>query len=158
MIILKLYFTLRRSTLFALFLIVICVIFVSSRFSSSTIYAISGDTNFNRISYLKSINCSVEEEIISQKDIVIPSEFSDVYKKYNEIQIKAGFNLLNFKGVNATIYTYKVTDYNGIKNAYANLIVSDGRIIGGDIFTTDLGGQMLPLLKTERKSDGKTKA
>ena len=147
MIILKLYFTLRRSTLFALFLILICIVFVSSKFTSSTAYAKEGSTNFERINFLNSINCKVKEEIVSQKAIVIPSEFSDVYTKYNELQKKAGFDLTTFKGSKATVYTYKIIKYKDIKNAYANLIVCNGKIIGGDIYTTDLEGEMLPLLK-----------
>ena len=90
----------------------------------------------------------MQEEYISKKEITIPTEFSDVYIKYNELQKKVGFDLLSFKGAKATVYTYKVTDYKELKNAYANLIICNGKIIGGDIFTTDLKGEMLPLLKS----------
>lgn len=148
MIVLKFYFTLRRSTLFALLLTVICLVFISSKFTSSTAYLQEGSTNFERINYLNSLGCGVQEEYISKKEITIPTEFSDVYIKYNELQKKAGFDLLSFKGAKATVYTYKVTDYKELKNAYANLIICNGKIIGGDIFTTELKGEMLPLLKS----------
>ena len=148
MIILKFYFTFRRSTLFALILTLICAVFVSSKFTASTVYSEEGSTNYQRISFLESIKCKVQEEIVSKKDIVIPDEFSNVYENYNKLQISAGFDLVPFKGSKATVYTYKVTKYKDIKDAYANLIVCNGKIIGGDIFTTDLNGQMLPLKKT----------
>lgn len=147
MIFLKLYFTFRRSTLFALLLTLICIVFVSSKFTSSTAYAINGSTNSERINYLKSINCKVNEEIVSQKEIIIPDEFSSVYERYNKLQLHVGFDLLQYKGAKATLYTYEVLDYKSLKNAYVNLIVCNGKIIGGDIFTTDLNGQMLPLKK-----------
>lgn len=147
MIFLKLYFTFRRSTLFALFLTLICIIFVSSKFTSSTVYAIDGSTNYERINYLKSIDCKVNEEIVSQKQIVIPDEFSSVYERYNRLQLQAGFDLIQYKGAKATVYTYRVSEYKNTQNAYVNLIVSGGNIIGGDIFTTDLSGEMLPLQK-----------
>lgn len=147
MIGLKLYFTFKRSTILALVLILISVVFVSSKFTSSTAYAKEGSTNYERINYLNSINCKVQEEIISQKEIVIPDEFSDVYERYNGLQLEAGFNLVPFKGAAATLYTYKVSEYKNIKNAYVNLIVCNSKIIGGDIFTTELNGQMLPLKK-----------
>ena len=144
---LRLYFTFRRSTLFAFSLILICVIFVSSSFTSSTAYAIDGSTNYERINYLKSINCKVSEEFVSQKQIVIPDQFSSVYERYNNLQLQAGFDLEQYKGATATLYTYKVLAYKNLQNAYANLIVCNGKIIGGDILTTDLSGKMLPLKK-----------
>lgn len=120
---------------------------MSSKFTASTIYLEAGNTNYQRISFLKSINCKVQEEIVSQKEIVIPGEFSGIYENYNELQKKAGFDLSLFKGSKATVYTYKVTEYLDTKHAYANLIVCNGKIIGGDIFTADLNGKMLPLEK-----------
>lgn len=141
------YFTFRRSTLFALVLTLIVILFVSSKFTSSTVYAVDGGTNRERINYLDSINCKVSEEFVSQKEIVIPETFSSVYERYNDLQNKAGFDLVQYKGTKAILYTYKVLEYKNTKNAYANLIVCNGKIIGGDIFTTDLNGQMLPLKK-----------
>lgn len=147
MIILKLYFTFRRSTLFALVLTLMVILFVSSKFTSSTVYAKDGNTNYERINYLESINCKVQEEIISQKEIVIPETFSEVYQRYNNLQNKAGFDLTQYKGAKAISYTYKVLDYKNLQNAYVNLIICNGKIIGGDILTTNLNGQMLPLIK-----------
>lgn len=145
---LRLYFTFRRSTLFAFSLILICIIFVSSRFTSSTAYSINGTTNYERVAYLESINCKVSEEFVSQKQIVIPDQFSSVYERYNNLQLQAGFDLEQYKGAKATLYTYKVLAYKNLQNAYANLIVCNGKIIGGDILTTDLSGKMLPLKKS----------
>ncbi len=141
------YFTFRRSTLFALVLTLIVILFVSSKFTSSTVYAIDGSTNHERIDFLSSINCKVSEEFVSQKEIIIPEEFSQVYERYNSLQNKAGFDLIKYKGAKSTLYTYKVLDYKNLQNAYVNLIVCDGKIIGGDIYTTNLNGQMLPLKK-----------
>ena len=77
------------------------------------------------------------------KEIVIPEEFSDVYMKYNGLQRSAGYDLMPYRGRKATVYTYRVTD---AEDTVINLIVSDGKIIGGDISSVRIDGEMKPLI------------
>lgn len=81
------------------------------------------------------------------RNIVIPAEFSGVYQKYNDLQIQCGFDLSRFRGEEAVCYTYTLTDYPDPAGGFyrdirLNLIVVDGKIVGGDICDTKLDGFM----------------
>ncbi len=81
------------------------------------------------------------------KEITIPSEFSDVYEKYNELQRRQGFDLRRHKGKSAVSYTFNVTGYvdkNGKPDSdvQIHIIVCDGKIVAADIASTRLDGFM----------------
>ena len=104
---------------------------------------LSAETNQERIAFLEHFGWTVKAEAAQVKDIVIPAEFSDVYRKYNEIQIKQGFDLSKYCGKRVKQHVYIVTnypEYNG--EVRANLLVDSGRIIGGDICSMKLDGFM----------------
>ena len=66
--------------------------------------------------------------------------FNDVYKNYNEIQTSQGFNLEDYKGKKATLYSYKINNYKGHEKdefIYADILVYNGKIIGGDVCSTN---------------------
>lgn len=85
-----------------------------------------------REEYLKELGYEFEDEIKS-KEITVPAEFNQVYKEYNEIQKKQGFDLEEYKGKKAVIYTYKITNYKDNENVIADLMVCDGKLIGADL-------------------------
>ncbi len=100
-----------------------------------------------RRSYISSLGVTISEEPPAIRNIVIPSEFSTVYKKYNEIQKEAGFDLWDYRGEFAVQYTYIVTNYKNDKgeneqDVRINLILFEGKLIGGDISSTRLDGFM----------------
>lgn len=78
------------------------------------------------------------------KSVLIPEEFSDVYENYNSLQKKQGFDLYPYRGKRAEVYTYIIVTVDGerVKNTEAHVMVCDGRIIGGDVASTELGGEM----------------
>ena len=57
--------------------------------------------------------------------MIIPSVFNDIYQQYNEIQIKQGLNLNDYKGKRVDKYVYETDE------AYFTLLVYDGNVIGG---------------------------
>lgn len=73
----------------------------------------------------------------SEKAITIPAEFSEVYSRYNDLQRENGFNLLPHRGHSAVLYTFTLSDL-----SEAHVIVCCGEIVGGDISTAALGGEM----------------
>ncbi len=92
------------------------------------------------------------------KNIVIPLEFGEVYSRYNELQKHAGFDLSLYRGETAVQYSYLLknyTDENGerLSDIHLNLIVSGGKIIGGDISSAALDGFMLPLSPKEKAEE-----
>lgn len=93
--------------------------------------------------FLKSYGYEVSPKPIECENINIPNPLDEVYKGYNEIQKKAGFDLEPYAGRSCIRYTYEVLNYpGGIEGVRANVLVAGGRIIGGDICTLRLDGFM----------------
>jgi hypothetical protein len=102
--------------------------------------------NDQRINYLKSLGWEVDKKALEEQKVVIPRDFSDVYKKYNEIQISQGFDLQKFGGIAATRYTYKVLNYpQASGNVVADIIIYHDEVIAGDIQSNALDGFMVGL-------------
>ncbi len=137
----KLYFTFTRARLAAVFLCFLIFIIIAGQFSSVAGTPKYGDTNAHRIEYISSLGYNVDETCEDTKEVVIPTVFSDVYLKYNKLQNEAGFDLTAYKGCKVIRYTYKIID----SEERIDLLVFNGRIIGGDIITYELNGQIKPL-------------
>ncbi len=105
--------------------------------------------NSSRIAFIKSLGITSDESLAEEKEIYIPEKFTDVWQKYNDVQLKAGYDLSLFAGKKAKLYKYLIADFRDNATAYVNLIVLDGRIIGGDISSAELNGFMLPLKELE---------
>ena len=116
-------------------IIVISITFVSNRTSEaqSVSAGISAKTDSERREYLSKYGYKLAKEC-EQKEITIPEKWNDVYNSYNQIQKNQGFDLTDYKGQKATLYTYTVTNYKG-KGEYivADMLVCEGKLIGGDI-------------------------
>lgn len=148
----KLYVSVGRGVLFAILCSIIALFIIGGNFTAANNKLKNGSTNALRVEFAQSIRCEIKPEVLEQKEIIIPAEFSDVYESYNSIQKKAGYDLSKYKGCPITIYTYSVLDYGFFTqedNARLNLMVYNGRIVGGDISTVDLTGIMLPLVREE---------
>ncbi len=147
MIVLKTYVTVTKKSLMAVFLSTLFIIIVSGQFYAAKNPVVNGKTHAQRVAYIKSLSLLPDEENASSKNIVIPDIFSDVYDNYNKLQMKSGYDLTPYKGVEATVYTYPVGRIKQENNDeyYVNLIVYKGRIIGGDISSRNFYGEMLPL-------------
>ena len=135
-------FTLRLKpkTIFGLILIlagiiVIAITFFSNHATGSTAAAnsVTLETDAQREQYLTSLGWEFKTPC-TQKEVTIPQEFNDTYKSYNEIQKSQGFDLEDYKGQTATVYTYNITTYEGFENracVYANLLGCVCTLIGG---------------------------
>ena len=93
---------------------------------------ISVKTDNERRAYLKKYGFELAKEY-EKKEITIPTNWNDVYKNYNEIQKNQGFDLSAYKGQKATLYTYTVTNCKEGEHIIADMLVSNGVPIGGDI-------------------------
>lgn len=99
-------------------------------------------TNEDMKSFLAQFGYTVSDEPVESADVTIPDEFDRVFSGYNELQKAQGLDLSKFKGKTVTRYTYEVTNYPGHRDGgvWANLIVRKGRVIGGDICSSDPTG------------------
>lgn len=100
-------------------------------------------TNAERVAFLAALGWEVDAQPVSVTQVTIPLEFSDVYEKFNELQIEQGYDLTEHQGERATIYAYRVKNYVGYEGAVvAELYISGDRIVGGDIHSLSLDGFM----------------
>ena len=100
-------------------------------------------SNSQRTSYLERLGWEVEDEPIDEQLITIPTQFDGVYTDYNALQQSQGFDLTKYAGLEATRYTYLVTNYPGEDGKIvADLIIYRGRVIAGDVQSTALDGFM----------------
>ena len=105
----------------------------------------SAETHIERMSFISQFGWKVDEEPVQVKEVIIPTESDDVYNAYNDIQLSQGFDLTQFAGERAKCWTYTVKNYEGYENQeciHANILVYDGKVIGGDICSVELDGFM----------------
>ncbi|MDR2654668.1 MAG: DUF4830 domain-containing protein [Oscillospiraceae bacterium] len=100
-------------------------------------------SNEERLKFLESFGWKISEEALEIAEVIIPEEFDDVYLNYNEIQKEQGMDLAKLRGKRVKRYTYAVKNYPGTTSEVrANLLVYNGKIVGGDISSTSLDGFM----------------
>lgn len=101
--------------------------------------------------FLGALGWTVDEASAEERDVVIPQEFSEIYKEYNSLQKAQGYDLSNYRGRQVTIYTYGITNYSGYSGkVVADVYVFDGRVIGGDVHSLELDGFMHGLRKSPK--------
>ena len=91
-----------------------------------------------RIGYFASHGWEVEE--ISEKEITIPADFSDVYEEYAVLQDKQGMPLREYAGRNARLFVYEVKNYSpDSKKMLAELLVCDDTAVASLVYSEDGG-------------------
>lgn len=125
-------------------LLVALVLFVggSGRKASAPAAGARLDSTEKRVAYLASLGWSVDPASETEQQILIPKEFGAVYEKYNELQLRQGFDLREYRGMDATLYSYRVTNHPSGEDVFAQLIVFAGEAIGGDVHSCALDGFM----------------
>ena len=135
----KLFITLSKKSLCIILASLIIALILIGQLFTIKAGGIDGSTNALRVEYLSGLGYRVDETAVSVKEIVIPENFSDVYSEYNRLQQGAGFDLSRYKGEKACVYTYRLSDS---EDTVINLIVSDNNIIGGDVSSVRIDGEM----------------
>lgn len=94
--------------------------------------------------FLSGYGWEVSESADSRAQVRIPDVFDKVYENYNVIQKSSGLDLMPYCGKSGIRYTFIVTNYpvDVGEPVYANVIIIDGKPVGGDIMTVSLSGFM----------------
>ena len=91
--------------------------------------------------FLEQYGWTVIETPVEECEITIPGEFDKVVNSYNEIQKQQGLDLTKYSKKTAKRYTFKITNYPSYEGTvYANVITYRGKVIGGDICSSDAKG------------------
>ena len=96
-----------------------------------------------RAAFLSQFGWKISEDPVEISEVIIPRDFDAGYLEYAEMNKAQGLDLEPYKGMRAKRWTYAVLNYPGLENqdgVQANLLIFEGRIIGGDICSLDTGG------------------
>jgi len=100
-----------------------------------------------RIAYLEQNGWLVETPALSEERVVIPRTFSEIFDAYNQLQLEQGFDLSQYCGTEVELYTYRVKNFENDDYIIAQMYVSHGIVIGGDVHSTALDGFMVGLVR-----------
>lgn len=100
-------------------------------------------TNEDRVAYLSTFGWEVESEPCQIQEVSIPTDPSEVFQRYNELQRAQGFDLSAYAGKNVHRYVYRVTNYpTGEDGFFATLLIYHDAVIGADVCSSARGGVM----------------
>ena len=104
--------------------------------------------NDDRINFLTELGWEVSTSPTESSQVRIPQNNSDVFERYNSLQLSQGYDLTPYMGKNVMRYVYKVENYpNATEPVYATLLIYKNQIIGGDITDTAAKGLIQGLKK-----------
>ena len=110
------------------------------------------NTKEERLEFLSSLGWEVDPESEREREVVVPETFDEIYESYNELQKKAGFDLTYYKGKTVKRFSYIILNYPSDKKddiIKLDLLVFDGRVIGGDVYSPRLDGFIIGLEEVE---------
>ncbi len=117
--------------------------------------SLKGSNHQERADFFRQFGWEISEEPTEIKETVIPEEFNETYEQYNTIQKEQNLNLEKYKGMRVKSWSYDILNYPGYENSdgviKGNLLTYDGKIIGGDICSVELGGFMHGFCKPENE-------
>ncbi len=124
-------------------LIVIIAIALGSGKSQSTGSDVSVNSNDDRVQFLASYGWEVVTSPAETSQVRIPSNSSEVFERYNTLQKTMGYDLSEYAGKTVMRYVYTVKNYPGsTEPVYATILISNNRVIGGDITDTAATGKI----------------
>ena len=99
-----------------------------------------------RIRFLADCGWDADPDSEQTQVIHIPEVFPPVYEDYNDLQLMQGYDLHDYEGRDCDLYTYDIRNWpDETQTVLANVYVYRGRIIGGDVHSTNLDGFMVGL-------------
>ena len=110
-------------------------------------------SNAERVEFLNKQGWIVKPDPLSKEEILIPAEFNELYQQYAELQKSQGFDIEKHKGEKAMLISYQVLNYpDHTENVVANMLIADGKLIGGEITLNEENGFTEPLITIGTRS------
>lgn len=101
------------------------------------------DSNDQRVKFLTDFGWEVTTAPTESMQVRIPTEPDEVFDRYNALQKSQGYDLSQYAGKTVMRYVYRINNFPGATEpVYATILVSGGKIIGGDITDTAPGGKV----------------
>ena len=126
------------------------IIFIPTARVSTTqeIATMNENISFNNVrnakdaqKFLSQYGWTTNEATLTECEVTIPKEFDKIMSQYNELQKQQGLDLSKYGKKTVTRYTLEVTNYpNYSGTVFANVLTFRGKVIGGDICSSDSRG------------------
>lgn len=137
------------AVLVALAAIIVAIVFVMGKgkepAANDSAISYKAENAAERTAFLSQFGWKISEDPVEISEVIIPADFDAGYTEYAEMNKAQGLDLEPYKGMRAKRWTYDILNYPGLENqsgVQANLLIYEGRIIGGDVCSLDLGGFM----------------
>lgn len=128
--------------------LVLCTI--SGRLTDAAPASASGQ-DAELVQYLASYGWEVDSSGAVVEEVTLPETFDASYDSYLACQHACGFAPEDYAGKTVLRWTYPVTNYpTGEGAVYADLLLLEGEIIGGDIRCAELAGFIQSLTFPEK--------
>lgn len=105
-------------------------------------YSLRAESIAEQCDFAKQFGLTVDAENSQSVEITVPSDFSEVYEEYNELQNKIGLDLRGYKGKTVDMVTYPLENC----DEKLVLLVYKGAVIGGHITNGEYGEENKPLI------------
>jgi len=107
--------------------------------------------NDDRVEFLSSFGWEVVTSPVESGQVRIPAAEGEVFLRYNSLQKSMGYDLSPFAGKTVMRYVYTVKNYPGATEpVYATVLISNNRVIGGDVTDTSADGVMQTFQKPKQ--------
>jgi hypothetical protein len=100
-------------------------------------------SNDDRVEFLSGFGWEVAASPVESGQVRIPAADGEVFLRYNSLQKSMGYDLSPYAGKTVMRYVYTVKNYPGATEpVYATVLISNNRVIGGDVTDTSVDGVM----------------
>ena len=104
------------------------------------------NTNDGRVEFLAELGWQAAASPVESTQVKIPQQMSEVFSRYNALQLSQGYDLSKYAGKQVMRYVYRIDNFPGATEpVYATLLMYKNQVIGGDITDTSPGGKIRPL-------------
>ena len=128
-----------------------CALFTESAASAEAVDSKISDSA-SVLNFISTLGWGVNETPDEIREVIIPTEFDEVYTSYNDIQLRQNYDLSDYNGERVKKWTYTVNNYPGYEGEEfikINVLVFDGKVIGGDVCSVKLEGFMHGFVKDD---------
>lgn len=134
--------------IFLSIILLVAVIWKAGNATAATNLNQSDEKVIDKIAFIENLGYTVDRTVKEEsKEINVPTTFSGMYEKYQQIQLEGGYDLTKYAGMTVTVYAYKLV-YQGRSDVYAHLVIYNETVIGGDIAALSVSdGFIYPLVK-----------
>ncbi len=111
--------------------------------------ALLSDKNYVE-EYFNSYGWEIDVNSVVYSRYVFTDKNNPQFLSYNELQLKQGYDLMNFIGVELDKYSVRILNFPSDENSdsyYGTVFFYDGLAVAGDIYDARLNGYMYSVIK-----------